>query len=89
MTCEGLGNLARLVREKGILKPQVILLLSQDKKKIQDSTGPHKSRPRRTLSSGWLEKATSIMGRPREIGMNEKGSQQNRQGIPGSLIGAA
>lgn len=32
MTCRGLGNLARLVREKGILQPQVILLLSQDKK---------------------------------------------------------
>lgn len=86
MTSRGLGNLARLVREKGILKPQIILLLSQDKKNpVEDRA--HKSRPQRTLSSGWLDKATRIMGRLREVGMNEKGSQQNRQGVPGSSIG--
>lgn len=40
MTSRGLGNLARLVREKGILKPQIILLLSQDKKKSSGGQGP-------------------------------------------------
>lgn len=34
-----------------------------------------------------MDKATRIMGRLREVGMNEKGSQQNRQGVPGSSIG--
>lgn len=33
-----------------------------------------------------MDKATRIMGRLREVGMSEKGSQQNRQGVPGSLI---
>lgn len=34
-------NLARLVREKGILRPHVILLLSQDEKNPGQDRAPH------------------------------------------------